>query len=96
MYSFRNISCKEITDSHLVKKFCGFCGTWKFVFCVHKNLSVFAVLSQINPVHILISYLFDIHYNIILPLYLGLFMAMLKLLKFDYFGFDVSQIFMQT
>ena len=35
-------------------------------YCVKKNLPIVPVLSQINPVHVIPSHLFKIHFHIML------------------------------
>jgi hypothetical protein len=46
------------------------CFLWnpKVQYCVHKGLTLYSILSQLNQVHTFISYLFNIHFNIILHL----------------------------
>jgi hypothetical protein len=44
----------------------------KFYCRVHKSPLAFAILSQINPIHIILSYLSKIHFNIVHLLRLGL------------------------
>jgi len=40
--------------------------SWKVHYRVHENTSLVPVLSQMNPVHIVISYFSMIHFNIII------------------------------
>ena len=40
---------------------------WCIQYCVHKSLTLVSTLSHINLIHVYSSYLFTIHFNIILP-----------------------------
>jgi hypothetical protein len=39
----------------------------KIYYCIHKSPSLYSILSEMNPVHILTHSVFKIHFNIILP-----------------------------
>jgi hypothetical protein len=57
----------EATDATATKEFPNILWNPKIHYCVHKSPPLFPILSQINPVHTIPSYLFKSHRNIVLP-----------------------------
>ena len=57
---------KKLTGTHVFKKFPTFYGTRKFITSF-KTPPLVPIVSQINPVHTLISHFVKNYFNIILP-----------------------------
>jgi hypothetical protein len=53
-------------ESQLLKKFPEYCESQKFIAVFTKTLPLVPIVSHINPVYTLPSYLLNIHFNIIL------------------------------
>jgi len=73
--------------TELVKKFHAAYGTRKFYHHVLRTQSLFSVLKQINPIHILAFHFLKINFNIIL-------ISMTKLLKWNFpLGFPIKTLY---
>jgi hypothetical protein len=63
---------EEAANSAATQEFPNILSNPKVHYRVHKILPLVPVLSQINPIHTIPSYISKIHFNIIHPLRLGL------------------------